>query len=56
MNDIESDYMDYETAKNSEGGLHSGRRPPYRRLLVSVAIALGLLVAALVALALVPGR
>ncbi|MBW3600824.1 MAG: hypothetical protein KY475_26605 [Planctomycetes bacterium] len=54
MSDIESEYIDYETARDNEGGLHPGRSDPSRRRLVMVALMLGLLVLGGIALALIP--
>jgi hypothetical protein len=54
MSDIESDYLDYEDAKDDEGGLHPGRSDPPRRLALTVAIVVGLLVLGGIALAFVP--
>jgi hypothetical protein len=56
VSDFESDYLDYEVAKDSEGGLHSGRRPPSWRLVGVVACFLAILIAGLIALALIPNR
>ena len=54
MSDIESDYSNYEAAKDTEGGLHSGRSNPSRGLVVTLAIVVGLLVLGVLALALIP--
>ncbi|HEV3439622.1 MAG TPA: hypothetical protein VG122_19820 [Gemmata sp.] len=56
MDDIESAYSDYLNAQSNEGGQHSGRRPPSRQMLISIAIGLGLLIAAICTLALIPSR
>jgi hypothetical protein len=40
MSDIESDYSDYEHAKELEGGLHQGRSDPSRALLMAAVAAL----------------
>jgi hypothetical protein len=47
---IASDYQDYETAKELEGGLHGGRSDPARSLLWTAAVVIGVV---LVVLALV---
>ena len=44
MSDIESDYSDYESTKDDEGGLHPGRSDPSRGLIVAVAVVVGLLI------------
>jgi hypothetical protein len=56
MDDIESAYSDYLNAQSSEGGQHSGRRPPSRQMLISIVIGLGLLIVAICTLALIPSR
>ena len=56
MSDIESDYLDYENVKGSEGGLHSGRRPPSWRLVGTVAFFLAIVIAGIIVLALIPNR
>jgi hypothetical protein len=56
VSDIESEYSDYESAKDSEGGLHPGWRPPSWRLLGTVALVLVALIGGIIALALIPGR
>src|ERR1700752_4561735 len=35
MSDIESDYSDYDSAKDDEGGLHCGRSDPSRGLVMT---------------------
>jgi hypothetical protein len=54
MSDIESDYQDYESAKDNEGGHHLGRSSPSRRLLLTLVLVVGLLVLGVLALALLP--
>ncbi|HEY7308668.1 MAG TPA: hypothetical protein VH643_04810 [Gemmataceae bacterium] len=54
MGDIESDYTDYENAKDAEGGLHPGCSNPARGLVVTVAVVVGLLVVGAIVLALIP--
>ena len=44
MSDIESDYSDYESQKDDQGGLHPGRSDPSRGLIVTVAVVLGVLI------------
>ena len=44
MSDIESDYSDYESQKDDEGGLHPGRSDPSRGMIVAVAVVVGVLV------------
>jgi hypothetical protein len=51
MNDTESDFNDYDHAKYAEGELHTGRTDPSRRTMITVAVVLGLIVAALVVMA-----
>jgi hypothetical protein len=53
---IESDYLDYESAKDSEGGLHSGRKSPSWRLVGTGVLFLASCIAGLIALALIPNR
>jgi hypothetical protein len=56
VNDFESDYVSYENAKDSEGGLHSGRKTPSWRFLWTVAFFLATIIAGVIALALIPNR
>jgi hypothetical protein len=56
MGDVESDFSDYLSASSNEGGQHSGRRPPSRQMLISIAIGLGLLIVAICTLVLIPSR
>lgn len=51
MTDSESDYSDYLDARDLEGGSHPGRTAPTRWLVISAAVALGILVLGLVLLA-----
>ena len=44
MSDIESDYSDYDSAKDDEGGLHCGRSDPSRGLVKTLVIVVGLLI------------
>lgn len=54
MSDIESDYVDYERTRDQEGGLHTGRTNPSRKLLWSAVIVLVVLALGIAALALLP--
>jgi hypothetical protein len=54
MSGIESDYTNYENAKDLEEGLHPGRSSPSRGLVLTAAILLGLLVAGGIVLAVLP--
>lgn len=50
MSDTESEYLDYEHAKDNEGGPHLGRSDPSTKMLWSAAIAIGILAAGIAAL------
>jgi hypothetical protein len=54
MSDMESDYNDYDVAKENEDGLHDGRTGPSRGLMIAVLIALAALVIGAMVLALLP--
>ena len=51
MNDIEDDFSDYNTARDIEGGPRSGRSDVAGWLVISAAVALGVLVLGLLLLA-----
>lgn len=53
MENIESDYTNYENAKETEGGLHPGRSDSTRGLLVTVAVVVGLLIVGAIVIALI---
>jgi hypothetical protein len=50
----ESDYSDYDDAKENEGGLHAGRSDPPRGLVMTLLIVVGLLVLGGIAMAFIP--
>ena len=54
MSDFESDYSDYDIAKENEDGLHSGRSNPSRQLVKTLGIVVGLLILFGIALSLIP--
>jgi hypothetical protein len=54
MGEVESDYTNYENAKDLEGGLHPGRSGPPRGVVAAAGVVLGLLVVGAVLLALLP--
>ncbi len=54
MSDIESDFEEYEDAREREGGLQDGRAPASWGLVYSAAAALGLLLLGALVLALLP--
>jgi hypothetical protein len=46
----ESDYLDYQIAKDNEGGLHTGRSTPSRAMLWTLLIVVVVLVLGILAL------
>lgn len=56
MDDIGSDYIDYENTKDLDGGLSPGRRTPGSGLLWAVGIAIMIIVLGALAIIIVPGK